>query len=95
MDSTIYIELWYRVNSILPGAILTEATQRHANADGVTLDEMVSKLTARHALPKMGKPEDIAAAVAFLGSSDANFITGIDLVVDGGYLIRWHLNSRI
>ena len=77
-----------RVNCILPGAILTEATSRHAKADGVTLEEMIEDLKQRHALPKMGRPEDIAAAVAFLASDDAAFITGSSLVVDGGYTIK-------
>jgi NAD(P)-dependent dehydrogenase (short-subunit alcohol dehydrogenase family) len=35
-------------------------------------------------LRRLGRPEDVAAAVAFLASSDADFITGTDLVVDGG-----------
>ncbi len=37
---------------------------------------------------RMGQPEDIAAAVSFLLSDDASFITGTQLVVDGGWLAR-------
>lgn len=76
------------MNSVVPGAILTEATAKHAEADGKTLDQLIEELTTRHALPKMGRPEDIAKAVAFLASKDAAFITGTGLVVDGGFTIR-------
>ena len=41
-----------------------------------------------HVTCRLGKPEEVAAAVAFLVSSDASFITGTTLNVDGGYLSR-------
>jgi NAD(P)-dependent dehydrogenase (short-subunit alcohol dehydrogenase family) len=42
-------------------------------------------LVAQHPLGRLGQPEDIANAIAFLCSDDAAFITGSELVVDGGY----------
>ncbi len=44
---------------------------------------------------RLGKPEEVAAAVAFLVSSDASFITGTALNVDGGYLARWSIQRQI
>ena len=42
-------------------------------------------MVSKHPLGRMGQPEDIAAAAAFLASDDAAFITGIVMPVDGGY----------
>jgi len=64
------------VNVVQPGAIDTEMNP----ADGAFADT----LKGMAALGRYGKPEDIAAAVAFLASPDANYITGATLNVDGG-----------
>ena len=41
-------------------------------------------MAARYVLRRLGQPEDVAAAVAYLGSDDASWVTGQTLVVDGG-----------
>lgn len=69
-----------RVNSVLPGSIETQAWE------GATNDEREAAI-ARAPLRRMGQPEEIAAAVAFLASDDASFITGVELPVDGGWLV--------
>jgi len=70
-----------RVNSVVPGPIVTPIW------DEVTQDEL--DLTATEtALGRMGTPEEVAAAIAFLASDDASFITGAQLVVDGGQTVK-------
>lgn len=71
-----------RVNAVSPGPI---KTQLHAD---IEMDPAVAATVAGmlRAIPagRMGEPEEIAAAVTFLASDDASFITGIELYVDGG-----------
>ena len=45
----------------------------------------VAALAAKHALQRLGRPEEVAALVAFLSSDDATFITGSYQLIDGGY----------
>jgi dihydroanticapsin dehydrogenase len=46
------------------------------------------RASAMHILNRQGRPEEIASAVAFLASEDASFMTGSDMIVDGGYLAK-------
>ena len=45
-------------------------------------------MTASTPMGRLGEPEEIAAAVAYLASDDASFVTGSELYVDGGYIAR-------
>ncbi len=65
------------VNSVSPGVILTDMTS-HFN------DDTMNELKNETPLNRIGTPDDVAGAVAFLASSDADFITGQDLAVNGG-----------
>ncbi len=70
-----------RFNSVLPGPILTENWQ--------DVDEEGRLLSARAtALGRLGHPDEVAAAVAFLASDDASYITGTNLTVDGGWAVK-------
>lgn len=74
-----------RVNAILPGHIVTETIQSSrwdSNPSGLEF------FHNQYPLRKVGKTEDIANAISFLCSEDANFITGHGLVVDGGLSIQ-------
>jgi len=69
-----------RVNTVVPGAIVTPPWE------GVADSHRAASAGAT-AAQRLGQPEEVAAAVAFLASSDASYVTGIDLIVDGGWTI--------
>ncbi len=68
------------VNAIAPGFIETEMTDAVRQVAGSKFDEIKKRI----ALRRLGKPEDIASAVAFLASDEASYITGHILTIDGG-----------
>jgi NAD(P)-dependent dehydrogenase (short-subunit alcohol dehydrogenase family) len=72
-----------RANAVAPGIIATDMTTGTAAPPSA---EVVSAV-ARIPLGRLGHPDDVAAAVAFLLSADASYITGTTLVVDGGYSV--------
>lgn len=69
-----------RVNTVLPGPILTPAWDEVGEADR-------HRSAGQTALARMGSPEEVASCVAFLAGDDASYVTGAELVVDGGWSI--------
>ena len=72
------------INAVAPGAIQTPMLDQVGKELDMTTEQIIS------AIPKarIGKPEDIANAVAFLASDEADYIVGQTLIVDGGYTVR-------
>lgn len=71
-----------RVNAVMPGYIRTEIWSQWLGKDDP--EATVRRIADQHPLRRVGQPDDVAGAVAFLVSRDAGFITGTTLVVDGG-----------
>ena len=71
-----------RVNSVHPGFIQTPIMDQ---TKGTPFEQVMLDLTP---MGRLGRPEEIASAVAFLASDDASFITGEELYVDGGFMAR-------
>lgn len=74
-----------RVNCVCPGDTNTPMLQDEARQLGLTYDALVAA-GRRRPLGRIGEPEDIAAAIVYLSSGAAAFITGTTLIVDGGSL---------
>lgn len=74
-----YGEKGVRINAIGPGFIETPLLTKHMDADTLAF------IASKHAMNRLGTPEEVAALTGFLLSGDASFITGSYHLVDGGY----------
>jgi len=72
-----------RVNAVAPGPILTPIFGR-TGLSQEAVDEFAKEMVAKVPMKRFGRPEEVAAAVVFLASQDASYITGVEINVDGG-----------
>lgn len=86
-DALIYAADKIRVNSIHPGFIWTPMVEGFAG-EQPDPKEARKAIDASHPLGHMGEPDDIAWGAVYLASDEAKFVTGSELVIDGGYTAR-------
>jgi NAD(P)-dependent dehydrogenase (short-subunit alcohol dehydrogenase family) len=86
-DALYYAAKGIRVNSLHPGFILTKMVEDAMRAAG-DYEQNIAGLTALHPIGFLGDPDDIAYGVLFLASDESRWMTGSELVIDGGYTAR-------
>lgn len=91
-DALMYAKDNIRVNSVHPGFIWTpmvaDFLEKTSKDLGIPTSSLKKEINERHPIGHMGEPEDIAYGVLYLVSDEAGFVTGEELVIDGGYTTR-------
>jgi 3-oxoacyl-[acyl-carrier protein] reductase len=76
-----------RINSVSPGFMLTPmSTGERRGLSAAESAARIAQMGSRPPMKRMGEPDDIAAAIAYLASDDAKYVTGQEIIVDGGYV---------
>lgn len=86
-DALTYASDGIRVNSIHPGFIWTPMVEHHLSAKG-NLEANRAATAQLHPLGRLGEADDVAWGAVYLASDEAKFVTGSELVIDGGYTAR-------
>jgi NAD(P)-dependent dehydrogenase (short-subunit alcohol dehydrogenase family) len=84
-DALLYAADNIRVNSIHPGFIWTPMVENAAEQSDLGVKGFRKQIDAKHPLGHMGEPNDIAWGIVYLASEESKFVTGTELVIDGGY----------
>lgn len=84
-DALLYASHKIRVNSVHPGFIWTPMVENYLRQGG---EESRKQLDALHPLGHLGEAEDVAYGILYLASDESKFVTGSELVIDGGYTAR-------
>jgi len=87
-DASVYAKDKIRVNSVHPGYILTPGFRGMVEKrDPDMVEGFLKSCAERTPLGRMGTPEDIANGILFLASDESSFVTGAELVIDGGIIM--------
>lgn len=86
-DALTYAEDNIRVNSVHPGFIWTPLVEEYLEEKG-DVEEGRKQLDELHPIGHVGEPEDVAQGILYLASDESKFVTGTELVIDGGYTAR-------
>ncbi len=87
-DALAFAEDRIRVNSVHPGFIWTPMLEAGAQVPGVAPEAVHAAMAKLHPLGTLGEPDDVAHGILYLASDEAKFVTGSELVIDGGYTAR-------
>ena len=86
-DALLYAKHKIRVNSVHPGFIWTPMVENYLKQQG-DVEAGRIELDRLHPIGHIGEPDDIAYGILYLASSESKFVTGSELVIDGGYTAR-------
>lgn len=84
-DALLYAKEKIRVNSVHPGYVWTPLVEELGREEPGGIEEFRRQLDQRHPLGHVGEPDDIAYGILYLASDESKFVTGSELVIDGGY----------
>jgi NAD(P)-dependent dehydrogenase (short-subunit alcohol dehydrogenase family) len=87
-DALLYAADRIRVNSVHPGYIWTPMVEEFGSRSGADPKAFRAQVGALHPLGHMGEPDDVAYGILYLASDESKFVTGTELVIDGGYTAR-------
>ena len=86
-DALLYAKNNIRVNSVHPGFIWTPLVEKYLQQQG-DVESGRKKLDSLHPIGHVGEPNDIAYGILYLASDESKFVTGSELVIDGGYTAK-------
>ena len=84
-DAMLYARRGIRVNSVHPGYIWTPMVENFLAKNGGNVEASKRQLAELHPVGHLGEADDIAYGVLYLASDESKFVTGSELVIDGGY----------
>ncbi|AZT83854.1 glucose 1-dehydrogenase [Marinobacter sp. NP-4(2019)] len=87
-DALLYAADKIRVNSVHPGFIWTPMVENHLKTTGMDPEKARQVTAELHPVGHLGEPDDIAWGTVYLASDESKFVTGSELVIDGGYTAR-------